>query len=512
VSESSRGELDPARWRRVQEIFDAVADVHPAERAARLDAACESDPGLRGEVESLLAHDDSSHDTFEEIVAEAAQAVVTVNGGDERRPVPSIIGHYHIIEKLGEGGMGEVFLAEDTALGRRVALKLPAALPVGDDAARARLQREARAAATLNHPHVCVVHEVGESPDGHPFIAMEYLEGETLAARIARGRLPLDEVIALGREAASALDAAHARGVVHRDLKPSNIMLTPHGIKLLDFGLASVARDPLVARQPDVGAFMGTFRYMSPEQARGEVLDHRTDVFSLGVVLYEAATGRPPYDGDTPQAMRTATLEATPVAPSRIAGDLTTAFDRVIARALAKRPDERYQSARELGTDLERLGSPTPLPSRRTWIPWAVAAAALLAVTTYALVARLTPSRPAGPPQQQTMLVAAFSNTTQDPSFDGTLREALIVQLQQTPFVTIVPEAGVQETLRLMARAPDEPLTPLVAKEIALRRGIPVVIAGSIAPQSNGYAITLVATSGVSGGELARERVSARAE
>jgi len=440
-----------------------------------------------------------------EIVAEAAHAVVTVNGGDEGRPVPSTIGHYHIIEKLGEGGMGEVFLAEDTALGRRVALKLPAALPLGDGAARARLQREARAAATLNHPHVCVVHEVGESPDGHPFIAMEYVEGETLAARIARGRLTLAEVIALGREAASALDAAHARGVVHRDLKPSNIMLTPHGVKLLDFGLASAARDPLAARQPDVGAFMGTIRYMSPEQARGEVLDHRTDIFSLGVVLYEAATGRPPFGGDTPGAMRTATLEATPVAPTRISGDLPTGFDRVIARALAKLPDERYQSARELGADLERLGSPAP--SRRAWIAWTVAAAALVVVTTYAVVARVMPSALAELPRQQTMLVAAFSNTTGDPSFDGTLKEALIVQLQQTPFVSIVPEAGVQETLRLMARAPDDPLTPQVAKEVALRRGIPVVIAGSIAQRSSGYAITLVATSGMSGGELVRERV-----
>jgi tetratricopeptide (TPR) repeat protein len=523
VSESPHGPFDPARWRRVREVFDEVVEHAPAERPARLAVACEGDAELRREVESLLAYDRSSRDTpsrdtpfqnqntpsrdtpsrdtIDAILTEAARGAV--NGRYPPQPVPATIGHYRIIEKLGEGGMGEVFLAEDTTLGRRVALKLPAAPLAGDADARARLQREARAAATLNHPHVCVVHEVGEGPDGRPFIAMEYVEGETLAARIARGRLAPEEVLTLGREAADALAAAHACGVVHRDLKPSNIILTPHGLKLLDFGLASVARDPLLARKPDTGAFMGTIRYMSPEQARGEELDHRTDLFSLGVVLYEAATGRLPFDGETPRAVRQATLEATPVPPSRIASNLPLGFDRVIARALARNRDERYRTATELAADLEGLGS----GARRPWLAWVAAGALLIAVATAALVAGLGPSASTALPEKQTILVAAFNNTTGDPSFDGTLREALMVQVQQTPFLSVFPEAGIRETLRLMARSPDEPLTPRIAKEIAVRRGIPAWIAGSIAPLGDHYAISLVATSSLTDAELARERV-----
>jgi eukaryotic-like serine/threonine-protein kinase len=506
VRESSHGELDPARWRRVRELFDEVVEREPADRAARLGVACESDPDLRREVESLLAHDRASDDTIEGIVAEAAHRAVVVQDHHAIPPRLPAIGRYRVLEKLGEGGMGEVFLAEDTTLGRRVALKLPAAPLALDADARARLLREARAAATLNHPHVCVVHEVGEAPDGRPFIAMEYVEGETLAARIARGRLAPGEVLTLGREAASALHAAHAHGVVHCDLKPSNIILTPHGIKLLDFGLASVARDQRLSREPDAGAFMGTIRYMSPEQARGEALDQRTDLFSLGVVLYEAATGRRPFDGETPRALRDATLGSTPAPPTTIAGDLPAGFDRVIARALARNRDERYQTSSQLDADLARLGP----PARRRWIAWAVAAAVLAGAATLALGSGLTRSRPTElVEQKKTVLIATFSNTTGDASFDGALREALLVQLQQTPFISIFPEAGVRETLRLMARGPDEPLTPAVAKEIAIRRAIPAWIEGSIAPLSRRYVIRLTATSSLSGGVIAREQVEA---
>jgi eukaryotic-like serine/threonine-protein kinase len=520
VRDTPLATLDPARWRRIRELFDDIVEHDPAERLARLEAACAGDLELFREVRSLLDHDDraaqdprAGQDPIQGILAEAARDAVAARDGT--RPVPPAIGRYRILHKLGEGGMGEVFVAEDTSLGRRVALKLPAASLADDSGVRERLQREARAAATLNHPHVCVVHEVGEGPDGQPFIAMEYLEGETLAERLARGRLPFAEVIALGHQAADALAHAHARGVVHRDLKPSNIMLTPRGIKLMDFGLASLARDLEMADAPDTAAFMGTIRYMSPEQARGEPLDHRTDLFSLGIVLYEAATGRLPFDGDTPRAARTATLEATPAPPSRLAASLPAAFDRVIARALAKRRDERYGDATELGAALASLAS----GMRRPWgmtgmaggMAWAIAAAALVVMVTYAVIAGLPGPRPAGRVHaKQTILVGGFTNTTGDPSFDGTLRVALMVQLQQTPFVTVFPDASVRETLRLMARPPDEPLSPAVAKEIAVRRGIPVMIAGSIAKlgdRGDRYVITLMATDSRSEGTLARERV-----
>ncbi len=509
MSESSHGAFEPARWRRVWQIFDEVVEHHPAERDSRLARACAGDRDLRRDVESLLAHDRAADDPIGDIVAVAARGVVGGRDADAW-PMPAAIGHYRILGKLGEGGMGEVFLAEDTILGRRVALKLPAAPLAGDADACARLQREARAAATLNHPHVCVVHEVGEAPDGRPFVAMEFVEGETLASRLARGRLAPDQVLTLGREAASALEHAHARGVVHRDLKPSNIILTPHGIKLLDFGLASVAHEPL-GRDEDDGAFMGTLRYMSPEQARGEALDHRTDLFSLGVVLYEAATGRPPFDAETPRAVRQATLEATPVPATRLASDLPAGFDRVIARALARHRDQRHQAATELATDLGQLAT----RSRRAWIAWAGGAVAVGLIATSGIMAAGLTARRAGPvpalvqtPEKKTVLVAGFSNTTGDAAFDATLREALIVQLQQTPFLTLLPEAGVRETLRLMARAPDEPLTSNVARQIVARRGIAAWITGSIATQDHHYVIVLTASTG-GGAVLARERVDA---
>ncbi len=488
MGESSHGAIDPARWQRVWELFDAVVEHQPADRDAHLARACAGDLDLRREVESLLAHDRAADDPVGAIVAVAAQGVIEVEVRETAAwPTPAGIGHYRILGKLGEGGMGEVFLAEDTILGRRVALKLPAAPLAGDPHACARLQREARAAATLNHPHVCIVHEVGEAPDGRPFIAMEYVQGETLAARIARSRLTLDEVLTLGREAAGALEEAHARGVVHRDLKPSNIILTPHGIKLLDFGLASLGRTD------DAGTFMGTVRYMSPEQARGEALDPRTDLFSLGVVLYEAATGRMPFDGDLPAGL-----------------------DRVIARALAKDREQRYQTATELASDLRHLAT----HSRRTSIAWAGSAVAVGIVAILAILGIMAagpPARRAGlatvqTPDKKTVLVAGFSNTTGDAAFDGTLREALIVQLQQTPFLTLLPEAGVRETLRLMARPPDEALTSNIAREIVARRGIAAWITGSIASQDNHqdnhYVIILTASTG-GGVVLARERVEA---
>jgi eukaryotic-like serine/threonine-protein kinase len=491
VREPSHGDLDPARWRRVRTLFDDLVERDHADRLARLSVACGGDGELRREVESLLAHDSSADDTIREIVTNAAEHAVAAAAVDAP-PVPATIGRYRVIDKLGEGGMGEVFLAEDTTLERRVALKRPAAPLACDAAAHARLRREARAAATLNHPHVCVVHEVGDGPDGRPFIAMEYVEGETLATRLTRGRLTLDEVVTLGREATSALAAAHARGVVHRDLKPSNIMLTPHGVKLLDFGLASLAQDPRRGQEPDAGAFMGTIRYMSPEQARGDSLDHRTDLFSLGVVLYEAATGRLPFDGE-----------------KRIASDLPAGFDRVIARALAENRDERHSSATDLGADLERLHS----RPQRTWTRWSFVAALLVLVSASLAFLGLTRSGAvATPPDKLTVLVGEFGNSTGDPSFDGTLREALLVQLQQTPFLTLFPEAGVRETLRLMTLAPDQPLAPRIASEIAVRRGIPAWIAGSIAPlgeRGDRFAISLVATSSLSGTELVRQRIEA---
>ena len=503
MSDSPHGSPDVARWHRARAIFDEIVLLDPALRWVRLTEACGGDSRLCAEVASLLAHDRSSNDTIARLVLDAAADAVLLNGPAADAPVPPTIGRYRVIARLGEGGMGEVFLAEDATLGRPVALKVPAALLARDSQVRARLLGEAKAAATLNHPHVCVVHEVGEASDGRPFIAMEYLEGETLAARIARGPLPLDEVVALARGAAGALEAAHEHGVVHRDIKPSNNMMTPHGVKLLDFGLASIAHD--ARGDMATGVFGGTIPYMSPEQSRGETVDGRTDLFSLGVVLHEAATGHRPFDGATPRAVREAILGRAPLPPSRLVPELPSAFDRVIGRLLAKTRDTRYQHARELAADLDRMAVP-----RRAPAGWLVAAAALLVAAAAALLpGRVGTGFVPPQPERETVLVGDFSNTTGETAFDGALREALIVQLQQTPFISVFPQAGVRESLRLMARSADEPVTPGIARQIAVRRGIPAWIAGSIGHRGQGYVITLTATSTQNGDVLASARADA---
>lgn len=492
--------VDPAvaRWRRVHELFDEVADLDAEARRLRLRETCDDD-ALRLEIEALLAYDDSSSDQMQRVVADAARATLPDVEVDDMLPTGFFLGRYRIVEKLGDGGMGEVYLADDTTLDRHVAVKLPALPLAGDPESRNRVLREARAAATLNHPHVCIVHEVGEAPDGRPFIAMEYLQGETLAARIARRPLTPDEAIVLGIDAASALGAAHARGVVHRDLKPSNIILTPHGCKVLDFGVASLARD--AARDPAnaTGAVMGTLRYMSPEQARGNVVDHRSDLFSLGVVLYEAVTGRRPFEGATPGDVRTATLEATPPPPGRIVSHLPHGFDAVVMCLLRKDADARYQRAADVEAALAALRG----VRRPPWLSWMVGAVALAAAAAVAVVAT-RPSVPVGPPRTSaTVLVAGFANETDDAAFVGTLRRALVVQLEQTPFIVVVPDGGVRETLRQMGRPLDTPLSREVAQDVARRRGITAWVEGTVTRVRDRYVVRVVATDGSSGDVVA---------
>jgi eukaryotic-like serine/threonine-protein kinase len=492
-----------ARWRRAREIFDELVDLDAAERARRLPEACGGDTDLRREVESLVSHDRSSNDTFERLVAEAALELGAGSTKEDFSAIPPVIGRYRILARLGEGGMGEIFLAEDTSLGRRVAIKLPSTRLAGNAGTRLKLVQEARAAATINHPHVCVVHEVGEGPSGRPFIAMEYVEGETLAERLQRGRLSPAEVSELGRQAASALQEAHSRGVVHRDLKPSNIMLTPHGVKLLDFGLASVAQSAIANEGTPGVVFQGTIPYMSPEQIRAEDVDHRTDLYSLGVVLYEAAAGHRPFDARTPFELCESILNSEP--PTEAVENLPKALDRVIRRALAKSRVDRYQSAGDLSADLSDLVAETRAArSRRRAL--AVVAAAIVGALTYSLAHRSS-TFPA--PHRDTVLVVDFANATRDPTFDGTLKQALIAQLQQTPFLSLFPEDGVRETLRLMSRSSEERLTGAVALGICQRRGIKAWIAGSIAPLGRRYVITLDALDGQNGKPLTRERIEA---
>jgi eukaryotic-like serine/threonine-protein kinase len=501
-----------ARWRRAREVFDEVVDFDAAEQAERLTRACGDDLDLRREVESLLFHDRSASQTIELIVAGAAAEVEGGTLADGAAAMPQVVGRYRILRKLGEGGMGEVFLAEDTSLARRIALKVPFGVLSRDPQARLRLQQEARAAATISHPHVCVVHEVGEGPGGHPFIAMEYIDGETLASRIRRGPLPVAEVVELGREAASALHEAHTKGIVHRDLKPSNIMLTAHGVKLLDFGLANAPRHAPSSAMPAAATFAGTIPYMSPEQVRSEEVDHRTDVYSLGVVLYEAATGSRPYDAANPEAICKAILGSEPRAPTQVVADLPAALDRVIGRALAKNREDRYQSAAELGADLVEPAPPAPIAANRTRIAdntltalrrpkVAVPAAALVTALAVGIFfySRHAPTLT----ERDTVLVADFENTTGEPIFDATLRAALEVKLEESPYLSVFADDRVRQALRLMGRQSDDRLTSVVARELCQRQNLKAMISGSIAGRGREYLVALKAVNCATGDSLA---------
>src|SRR5262245_43407521 len=314
--------MKPERWRQVDQLLGAALERAPEERAAFIREACGDDDSLRREVESLLAFDGEAK-SFIEAPAYAVAAPLIV-GDDARSLLGKTIGHYQIISLVGEGGMGEVYRARDAKLDRAVALKiLPEEMSADGDRMR-RFSREAKAASALNHPNVAHIYEIGEA-EGVIFIAMEYVEGQTLAAKINGHPLEVSEIVEIGSQIADALDEAHSKGITHRDIKPANVMITARGqVKVLDFGLAKMTRavqpvssDISTQAKTEPGVVLGTVPYMSPEQALGRDVDHRTDTFSLGVVLYEMATGRLPFSGVNTSETLDRILHAQPEALAR---------------------------------------------------------------------------------------------------------------------------------------------------------------------------------------------------
>lgn len=427
------------------------------------------------------------------------------------------LGPYEIISLLGRGGMGEVYKARDTRLHRDVAIKvLPQAFAT--EAARERFQREGRAASALNHPNICSVYDVGEAA-GHPFLVMELLDGKTLREHIGGKPLDISTVLALSIEVADALDAAHSKGIVHRDIKPANIFVTDRShAKVLDFGLAKQDRPADTGAMTETmltepGSAMGTVAYMSPEQARGQAVDARSDLWSFGVVLYEMATGSRPFDGPTSAIIFEALLNKAPQPVRERNPKVPAELERIIGKLLEKDRALRYPSAAKLRSDLARLQTGSIAASARgktsSLLKYGIAAAATLILGAGGFYLWQQRGRTSPLTDKDVLVLADFVNTTGDTVFDGTLRQALAIQLEQSPFLKIMDDDQVQQDLRFMSLPPGTHVTDQIAHAICVRDAAAATIGGSIASFGKSFVVTLQSVACQGGATLARGQMQA---
>ena len=543
------------------------------ERAAFLTEACKGDEEMRRRVEAMLAAD-ARNDLLMDRPAYQDITVLSPTPpppDDSQSFTGEMIGVYKLIKQVGHGGMGTVYLVYDTRLGRRAALKLLPSNLVNNPERVRRFQREARTASALNHPNIITIYDFGQE-SGRDYIVTEFVEGRTLREYIGRPDLTLNQILDVVIQVASALEAAHAAGIVHRDIKPENIMLRPDGyVKVLDFGLAKLTdvesgSDETKADdspkssdfETRTGVVLGTANYMSPEQARGQKVDGRSDLFSLGVILYELITGKQPFRGETWHHTMVAITDAEPPPIAHDAEGAPASLQQIINRSLAKNREQRFKTAGEMQTELkavrgelgadarihridsERAATATTFGGdiadgsvrarestaederarttrevslvsrlRRHQLTLAVVLAALAIAAAYLFFVRgLNPIRPALT-DKDPILVADFVNTTGDAVFDGTLKQGLVVQLEQSPYINIFPEARARETLTLMERSPDEKITREIGREICQRRGIKALLVGTIASLGRNYVITLEAVNSQSGEAIAHQQIEA---
>ncbi len=560
--------MDSKKWRKITELFEAALECPTDARAAFLEVGCEGDEEVRRRVEEMLVADARQNLLMDRPAYKAVGTFVPslVTQADSQSFSGEMIGDYRLVRELGQGGMGAVYLAYDTRLGRHAALKfLPARFHSAERVLR--LEREAKAASALNHPHILTIYDFGQQ-NGRDFIASEFVEGRTLRDHISANDLTLNQILDLTIQVASALGTAHTAGIIHRDVKPENIMLRPDGYaKVLDFGLAKLTEkdlpddstsDPRITAgfKTRTGILLGTTSYMSPEQVRGQTLDGRSDLFSLGVVLYELVSGQRPFRGETVHHTMVAITDVEPPPVGHLVPRAPVAFQNIIDRVLAKNPDERYQTAAELLSDLEELQSElvahargnatqtgsdsaeisehhTPLMAepaadlaattakkvRRAaaipesqkwrWLTIVATIAALVIGGIYFYRLRGLGARPPVLTEKDTILLADFVNTTRDADFNGPLKQGLTVQLEQSPYINIFPEERARDTLEQMERKRDEPITREVGREICQRRGIKVLMIGSIASLGRNYVITLEGINSQSGETVAHQQTEA---